>query len=168
MSCRSRKLTHRIQLVCVLFVSFLMYAQATWADSPAQTRFFGFGVMLGHPTGLSVKTRLNKREAIAYGAAWKFEEEHQVHLHADYLLHEYNIFQQPQARQQLPVYFGAGLRILHDEDDDDLIGLRIPLGIVFEPAKAPVDVFAEIVPMIDLFPETGLSLHAAVGARFFM
>ena len=48
----------------------------------------GIGVMLGEPTGISLKIWNNERTAIDAGLAWSFSGRNAVHLHADYLLHK--------------------------------------------------------------------------------
>ena len=67
----------------------------------------------------------------------------------------------------LPLYFGVGGRLrLRDNRDDD-IGVRIPVGLAYMFADAPFDIFVEVVPILDLVPDTDFDLNAALGGRFY-
>ncbi|HAL91600.1 MAG TPA: hypothetical protein DCM68_01060 [Verrucomicrobia bacterium] len=53
------------------------------------------------------------------------------------------------------------------EEDETVVGIRFPLGIAFLFAKAPIEIFAEIAPILDVAPDTDFDIHAAIGARFY-
>jgi len=135
----------------------------------------GIGVILGEPTGISVKKWLSNEHAIDAAAAWSFSENDSFQLHADYLFHDYGILRAGDIGGRLPLYVGVGARLKFQNDDDKngrndddaLFGIRIPFGISYVIAKAPVDMFAEIVPILDLAPDTELDINAAIGARFY-
>lgn len=145
------------------------------AASAQPRREFGVGLMVGEPTGLSFKSWLNGSRAIAGGLAWSFSENDSLHVHADYLVHRFDILGAQDAPGRVPLYCGLGgrlkLREEHDgrgrNDNDDIVGLRIPLGIAYLFADAPLDAFAEIVPVLDLVPDIDFDLNAAVGVRFY-
>jgi len=42
-----------------------------------------------------------------------------------------------------------------------------PLGVTYTRPKASLDAFFEVVPMLDIAPETAFDLNAAIGVRFF-
>ena len=136
---------------------------------------FGLGVMVGEPTGISLKKWLGDGQAIDAAGAWSFSEEDSFHLHADYLKHNFSLFKPQGLKGQLPLYFGIGGRISkrdghhrHSHDDADTeIGVRIPLGITYLFEEAPIDLFAEIVPSLGLLPDTDFDLDLALGARFY-
>ncbi|MBI2437394.1 MAG: hypothetical protein HYV36_01070 [Lentisphaerae bacterium] len=135
----------------------------------------GLGVILGEPTGISVKKWISPEQAIDAAAAWSFSENDSFQFHADYLIHKFGVLKTDPAVGRLPVYFGVGGRLkLKNQDNgrgrnnnDALFGIRIPFGVSFSFAKAPVDLFAEIVPILDVVPDTDLSLNWAIGARFY-
>jgi hypothetical protein len=52
-------------------------------------------------------------------------------------------------------------------NDDALLGVRFPLGVCYLLENAPVDFFLEVVPLLDLAPETELRGNAAFGFRYF-
>jgi len=47
------------------------------------------------------------------------------------------------------------------------VGVRIPVGINYIFAKAPLDIFLEIVPMLELVPRTEFNLNGGIGIRYF-
>jgi hypothetical protein len=132
---------------------------------------FGLGIIVGSPTGLSIKKWLGNN-AVDAAAGWSSDA---FHLHVDYLFHNSSL-----TRSNVPIHFGIGGRLKfqdedkdkrhHDDDDDEggnRLGLRIPLGINYLFARHPFDIFAEVAPVLDLVPETDLSLDAGVGVRFY-
>ncbi|HNY78274.1 MAG: hypothetical protein RBS72_20205 [Sedimentisphaerales bacterium] len=131
----------------------------------------GVGVIVGEPTGLSVKCWLDGERAIDGAAGWSFSGKDSFHLHADYLVHRFDLFQNPEDAQGLAgtaFYYGVGARLKDkDRDGDTAFGIRIPLGITHLFAETPFDLFAEIVPLVDLTPDVDLDLNVAVGLRFY-
>ena len=53
----------------------------------AEPKGLGIGVMVGEPTGVSVKKWLDATHAIDGGAAWSIAGDDALSLHADYLFH---------------------------------------------------------------------------------
>jgi len=53
-------------------------------------------------------------------------------------------------------------------DHDELLGVRVPFGLTYLFAKSPFDIFAEIVPILDLVPDTDFGLNGAIGVRFYL
>lgn len=129
----------------------------------AQESGFGLGVILGEPTGISGKLWMEKRKAIDGAVAWSFDKESALHLHADLLFHGRNIVKVEMSK--LLFYYGIGGRIKFE--DKSKVGVRVPLGLNYIPSEVPLDVFLEIVPLLDLAPSTDFSLNAAIGVRYF-
>ncbi len=121
------------------------------------------GVILGEPTGVSVKFWTTWETAVDVGVAWSFRRHGHITIHADYLFHNFNFFKIEDGR--LPVYAGVGGR-LRVEDDDTRIGIRIPVGAEYILEAYPFSVFLEIAPVIDLVPETGTELNGGLGFRY--
>jgi hypothetical protein len=143
----------------------------------AQKTGFGLGIIIGEPTGITGKCWLSGKSAIDGAVAWSFDGEN-LHLHADYLIHKFDLIKV--AKGSLPLYFGVGVRVRFDEDDHhfddhdhdnhhhhDRIGVRIPVGLDYLFAHDPVDIFFEIVPILDLTPDTEFGFNAAIGFRYF-
>ena len=129
----------------------------------AQERGFGLGIILGEPTGISAKKWLNSHSAIDGAVAWSLVTPSSFHLHADYLFHDFNIFNVKKGK--LPLYFGIGFRVRIG--NEDRIGIRIPVGICYIFEQAPLDIFYELGPVLDLTPVTKLRLTSSIGIRYF-
>ena len=78
-------------------------------------------------------------------------------------MHMYNFIEVEKGK--LPVYFGIGGRIKFE--DDNRLGVRFPIGLTYEIEKYPLDIFFEIVPVFDVFPDTELNLNGGIGVRYF-
>ncbi|MEX2639606.1 MAG: hypothetical protein WD266_02890 [Balneolales bacterium] len=124
---------------------------------------FGVGIMLGEPTGISVKSWNSNRSAFGIGAAWSLSGRNEaLHLHADYLLHSW--FRDVR-RRRLAFYYGLGGRVIFA--GDATAGVRIPLGLNYVFQSIPFDIFAEGVPILDLTPDTEFAGNGAVGIRYY-
>lgn len=128
----------------------------------SQDKGVGFGVILGEPTGISAKGWTSVQNAFDVGLAWSFRGEGSVHIHADYLWHFERVFQ---SSERFPLYVGIGGRLA--TRGETVFGVRVPLGIAWWPREAPIDVFLELVPIVDLAPETELSGNGGIGVRYF-
>lgn len=149
------------------------------ATGSAQSSGFGLGFMLGDPTGLSAKLWLSDGErALDFGLAWGVYGRY-VHLHSDYLFHNTSLISV--SKGQMALYYGPGIRVRswsggrywyrgkwEDYDGSRVgIGARFPVGLDYMFEGAPVDIFMELVPSLDLTPSTAFDLDAALGARYW-
>jgi len=151
-----------------LVMAVLLLAAASANAAPQED--FGIGLIVGEPTGLSLKYWLDDERAIDAAAAESFSENDSFQLHGDYLIHDYDLF----GADELPFYCGLGARLKLKDDDGsgrnrrhDIFGIRIPLGITYIFEDAAVDLFFELVPVLDLSPEVELDIGAAAGIRFY-
>jgi hypothetical protein len=135
-------------------------------DVTAQAGSFGLGVILGEPTGLSAKAWLTKERAIDAAAAWSTYHDGFFQMHADLLFHEYRLIEVAEARGRIPLSYGVGGRIVLGKDDE-WVGVRFPFGVSYLFREVPLDVFFEIVPILDLLPDTDFDLDGAIGIRFY-
>ncbi len=142
----------------ILFV-FLLVCGSLWA----QDEGFGLGVILGEPTGINFKAWTSHSAAFVGAAAWSFGHEDTLHLHLDYLLHNFRLIKLENG--YLPVYYGIGARIKTEKDVR--FGVRFPLGINYLFENAPLDVFVEIAPVFDLAPKTDLYFNGGIGIRYY-
>lgn len=145
-------------------------AQTQEAPPPAYSRSgtdhgsVGLGVIFGEPTGLSGKIWTTDRTAFDFGVAWSFQHDGHFHLHADYLFHNFGYFDVD--RGSLPFYLGLGGRIRF-HDDDNRIGVRFVVGIEYFFEDWPMAMFVEVVPILDLAPETEGDINGGLGVRFY-
>ncbi len=149
------------RLASMFFLAVLLTVAAP--DARTQQKGFGLGIILGEPTGFSAKGWVDSRSAIDAGLAWSFLHETTFHVHIDYLLHTETVTK----RREMPVYYGIGGRIKAGSGGGDRIGIRIVGGMVYFVPDAPIDIFAEIVPILDFSPSTDLQLNVGIGARYY-
>lgn len=131
------------------------------ASAQGSTGDFGIGLMLGEPSGVSVKSWLGSTTAFDVGAAWSLGEREALHMHADFLGHSWF-----KKNEQLAFYYGIGGRIIFDEDAH--AGIRAPLGLTYVFESIPFDLFIEAVPILDVTPEVELAGNGAVGIRYYL
>ena len=118
--------------------------------------------MLGEPTGLSAKLWTSPQNAVDAGLAWSFRGDGFVHLQADYLWHFPGTIQ---STERFVLYAGIGGRL--GGGDETRFGVRIPVGIEWWPRGAPLDIFLELAPIMDLAPATEFDMNGGIGIRFF-
>lgn len=137
----------------------LFVASSAFASGP-----LGIGAMIGSPTGLSGKYKLGDGKALDGGFGLTLGNRSKANLHSDYLFHSpgalYFNDQYP-----LDLYYGMGGRMKFD--DDIILGVRLPVGLVYELEAEGADVFGEIAPVVDFIGKVGVDLHLAIGARYY-
>ncbi len=155
-------------------ITLAVLALALTASPARSEEGLGIGIMVGEPTGLSLKKWISPTRAVDAGIAWSFTENDSFHFHADYLLHSFDALKASSEDGRLAMHYGLGARVkLKDDngrgrnDDDALVGIRFPIGLSYLFSKAPFDIFGELVPILDVAPGTDFSLNAAIGARFY-
>jgi hypothetical protein len=151
-------------------------ATALAAPAMAQTqgddKYVGIGFIVGEPTGLDAKFFLNNEHALEFGLAWSLSGQNELHIQGDYLWHRYGLIDLNNG-DEMPLYFGVGARFIFTEDDpgpgndDDVIGIRFPVGLAYMFTNYPFDIFMEVVPILDLTPSSDFDLEGAIGARFW-
>lgn len=129
----------------------------------SQDRGTGLGIIIGEPTGFSFKHWTSSTTAFDAAIAWSFINEGAFHIHADYLLHSFRLIDVPEGK--LPFYYGIGGRL--KTSDKTRLGVRVPLGLAYLFQTAPIDIFLEVVPILDFIPKTDFRINAALGARYY-
>jgi len=143
---------------CLQILPFLLILGLS--SSYAQGKF-GLGIILGEPTGVSAKVWMSGSTAVDGAIAWSFANKSALHIHADFLIHNYDIFS-----KVVPLYYGIGGRIKFREDDTR-IGVRVPVGVAYDIPSTQIDLFLEIVPLLNLNPSTSFTMNGAIGGRFY-
>lgn len=142
-------------VLSLLFISTSLHAQ----NRPGSTEL---GVILGEPTGISVKFWQTGTTAVDAAAAWSFGKEESLHVHASYLKHE------PLEAEagSLYLYYGLGARALFA--DDPRFGARIPVGLQYNIEDSRLSLFFEVAPTFDLVPATDFGVNGGIGVRYFL
>jgi hypothetical protein len=151
-----------------LTAGFILWAGVSTAlavDSKAgHAGNLGAGVMVGAPTGLTVKYWATDMFAFDGAAAWHFGSDDRLQLHGDALWH-YLLPGINPSEGVLPVYIGAGFRVLAGHDSTG--GIRIPIGISYLFAGAPLEAFAEVAPVVEFAPDTDADVDGGIGLRVY-
>ncbi|MBN1595828.1 hypothetical protein JW933_07875 [candidate division FCPU426 bacterium] len=136
----------------------------TRSESSAPTtrgRHWGFGLIIGDPTGITAKYWQN--ESIAYDFALGAQLAGAgVSAHADYLYHLCVFPEVPEA----PMYVGGGL-FLGGSSDVISTGGRGVVGMTYL-FKEPFDVFMQLSPNLSLLPEVGFFFTFSIGVRIYI
>ena len=145
---------------------------------------FGLGLEIGEPTGLNGKYFLSGTGALDFGIGWIYRHYYYddgLHLYGDYLWHPAVLTSSPSLT--IPFYIGVGLRYWDfeycDRDfcyDGSALGIRVPIGISFDFNEAPVDIFIQLVPVLDFLQDdyyeryddrTHLGIDVSAGIRYW-
>jgi len=126
---------------------------------------FGVGIIAGEPTGITVKYMLDDKSAIDAGVGWETSGDNEFHIYGDYLYHMNDLIKVPHGK--LPLYFGGGLRFIDREKKKDKLGIRIPAGIEYLFKDLSLGAFFELVPVLNLTPDTDFDFEGGIGIRFF-
>jgi hypothetical protein len=153
----------------IILIAFLL-ALSVPSQAQGKMNGLGLGIVAGEPTGLSVKKWMDDKSAIDGALAWSFVDETSFQIHSDYLRHRFDFTEE--FKGQLPFYYGIGARIKfkgNDKGNDDTkLGVRIPVGLTYIFQKKPIDLFMELVPILDITPKTDIKLNAAIGVRYYL
>lgn len=145
------------KLMFILSLALLFCVQIKAQEVPR----FELGVVLGLETGVSGKYWYTPRTAVDASVAWAFGDEGLLAVNTDYLLHPifFSAYE-----GDLPLYFGVGggIRI----SNDWFARVRIPVGLEYLFPDFPLSAFAEIVPAVEVLPETVFDVTGGVGLRF--
>lgn len=133
---------------------------------------FGAGLIIGEPTGVSVKYYLGDDTAID-GAVGGAVIGKGLQVHADFLWHPWIL--ESKKSFVLPAYVGLGARVLDrngggGNDDHLRIGMRFVGGLLFDFTEVPLDVFIEVAGVADYRTKGtafGLDLNLGAGVRYY-
>jgi hypothetical protein len=140
-------------------------------ERSADKGVLGLGLIVGEPTGVCAKYYLADDTAIdaAVGGAIIGRG---IQVHADYLWHPWLLEQKETF--VMPAYVGVGARLLNQtggqNDDHVALGVRVPVGIMFDFTKIPLDVFVEVAGVLDYRSKGdafGVDINAGAGARYY-
>lgn len=129
----------------------------------------GLGIILGEPTGLSGKLWTGKTTAFDAGLAWSFVGGGFLQIHGDFLFHNFNLFQVETGKMALYYGFGGRVRLANNATvgSETIVSARVPIGLSYQFEKTAIELFLEVVPMLDLIPETAVGIGGGAGFRYF-
>lgn len=159
----------------LLFISALGLFLVMAVQLQAQDRGIGFGIIAGEPTGLSAKLWTNSENAYAFGLGLaiggdrisycgSYNSSSRIHMHIDYLWHAFKAIN---SSGTLPLYYGIGIRYNTGGGYTGSFGIRCVTGISWIPKSTPIDIFLEMVPVIQTIKTISLGVDAGLGLRYF-
>ncbi|MEW6515709.1 MAG: hypothetical protein AB1439_02225 [candidate division FCPU426 bacterium] len=133
--------------------------QTVQADT--HRRQWGMGLIIGDPTGVTVKYWLDRR------MAWDFALGSQLSLagvgvHADYLFHLPVITDTPEA----PLFIGGGA-FLGAGGNQVAAGLRGVVGMTYIFSE-PFDIFMQLSPTLAISPDFNFYFTFSIGGRVYL
>jgi hypothetical protein len=149
------------------------------ASEVGQTKRFGLGLILGQPTGISVKYYFTPKHALTGGVGVGWWAGQNFHVHVDY---GYHFSLARTADFDLALWVGGGVKFFiyyynyhpywdpHWQDHDYGrfgLGLRVPVGLGFHLNRVPLDIFLEIAPGIAFLPWIDGFADGGVGVRYY-
>lgn len=139
-------------------------ALLTTAGAQAEKGEFDIGIAAISPNGFIAKYWTTETTAIDIFGEWSFNSNEYL-MHADILLHDFNKFQLEDMR--IAFYYGGGVRVkFADKSDDSIIGVRIPFGVDYFLQEMPVDIFGELAPRVNVYPDTHFGMDVMIGLRY--
>ena len=149
-------------LVFILSLSILIIAAIGHASAQSRNSNTELGIILGEPTGISLKAWQSDNIAFDAGLAWSFGDNGSIHLHGDYLRHKWLDVESG----SLALYYGLGARL--QLADDPRLGARIPVGLQYNIPDTRLTTFFEVAPLLDLIPETTFDVNGGLGLRIYL
>jgi len=124
---------------------------------------FGIGLVLKDGLGLTAKYWLNEKTAAVGVITPKG-------IQADYHIHNYDKIRPELGRN--PVYYGLGINIGSKQEGNETetsIGIRVPLGILsyYHKNNYDLDFYIDLVPTLDITPDTHFWVDGTVGFRYY-
>lgn len=144
----------------ILIISLVLLSM----NALTQKGEFGMGIILGNPTALSVKYWTGELTALDASLGYRYSNANHLYLNTDFLFHLWD-FQKEEGT--IRVYFGAGAGLGFISDLS--IGLRMPVGASLFLDNIPLELFAELVPGIQLFGEGDVRfmMEGYIGAHWY-
>lgn len=146
----------------IAMISFLMLSM-----SFAHAEDFAVGIILGDPTGLSGKMKLDGAHSMDGALAFSSGKHSGTQFHADYLWDRARSWGTDQG--PLHMYYGLGGRLISYNDKNDKsqisIGPRGSLGLNFNINNPNIEFFGELAAILELTPSITADIDAGIGAR---
>lgn len=169
-------------LVSALTAASASQAQGAdvYASVSPQGKSIGLGLEVGAPTSLNAKFMTAGNQGIVVGIGGGIWYDLSLSLHADYLWHPFAVPVSDVGTFSGFVGLGAWTSLgnygprwgyyqrYQNNIDVFAIGGRVPLGLNFAFHAIPIELFAEVVPSVALFPGIGVFGQGGLGVRFYL
>ncbi len=165
----------KIRFIILLVFAIVFISNHTLAQGP-MGRDFGFGLILGDPTGGTIKYWFSSENALVVSIGGSYFGSPRIN--AEYLWH-FDAFNSQVVKLYAGIGgvigFGEGRGWFRKHDDDDFwyrkegtgLAIRAIFGLNIIPRRTPLEIFAEAGPLIGVSPDFGSALDVSVGIRFY-
>lgn len=121
------------------------------------------GVVIGNPTGLTVKYWLSSINALEGTASWNTaKQENSLHLNITYLFHSFNYLDI--RNNPVALFYGIGGKMITNKEL--ALGIRGVAGTAYYFSSFPVDISLELAPVFYVAPSSTVDLDAGLGIRY--
>ena len=131
-------------------------------DTTTKIYKWELGALLGEPTVASIKYWFDKRFAVDAAVGWSFINNGKLTAYGDV---HYTIWYGRFSTGLMPVYAGAG-PVLMVGNGKPIFGVRVVGGVEYMLRNAPISLFGEIAPRIELTDDTNFGIGGGIGARW--
>ena len=170
---KQQRILVSIFTACLVLVQFVKAEEVSKTQRQEKIRAvsqagdLAAGLILGSPTGLSVKYWTGRTNALDAVLGFPFDSDVKLNFHMNYL------WQFPISANvpgELPFYIGLGARLRSIDKPNQTqkvdFGVRIPIGLEFSPQNVPLNFFAELAPVIVFTPSGAVNVDAGIGIRY--
>ena len=130
---------------------------------------FGLGVILGEPTGLTMKGYVSPVVALDLIASWSFVDD-AITIIGDVTWDVTDVAIQS-TTFSMPFYLGAGIKVGFvrggKNKGKEIVGARVPVGLAMQFTRIPLEAFVEVAPGMEFTPATEFDFTGGLGARFY-
>ncbi len=162
---------------CLALIAIFFWSSCTTHAQGPLGRSAGFGLIVGEPTGGTVKYWFSKDNSIVASFGGSYFGMPRISV--DYLWH-FDVF----SSRMIELYtgfggvlgFGKGTDWLYNYDeskfydrDEGKAGLaaRAVVGLNIIPHKTPMEIFIDAGPLIGILPDYGTQFDVSLGIRFY-
>lgn len=146
----------KFQLFTLVFLfSSQVFAAGDW----------GYGFMVGYPTGITAKKILANGRAFDAGAGWSLGGHTNFQIHSDWLFNKQDALYWND-KDPMDLYFGIGGRMKFADDIE--VGVRIPLGLAYFLSERQLEIFTELAPIWDFLPSSEIEAQFMIGMRYYL
>jgi hypothetical protein len=124
----------------------------------------GLGIVLGNPSGVLGQFFMTRKALLDVTLAWSLNSDAALMAAVDYQIYN-NIADAP---AEWSWYYGGGGYVAFPENEDGILGVRVPLGIAYSFPRSIVDLWVEIDPGLQLIPDTEAEIMGGVGVTFWI
>lgn len=166
-----RILTATSALLLTLFFTFPAAAQPSGIGLGAQLGVSN-SVLAPSPVGLSLKTWINDRQAVTGATSFVVSDDELGSpqsfwvLEGNYIFHNFQTLDVGEG--DLGLYVGPGVQFVVNENSDNDLAFRAPLGLNYIFEGTPADIFVEVAPTLKITDPTVLRFDGAIGFRYFL